>query len=119
MIHYIELVQIVTTKDFLQIDPKVLILKLKNILNKGTYEIPSFYKSKEKEMLLPLSQRQIVCFSNTIINIEIESYIDAMHELKDFILDYGNWSNRKYLSLNEYRVLTVLASNFNIKISNF
>ena len=69
----------------------------------------------EREILRPISERNIVCFKNCLQELERYNYIFAAGELIDSILDYNRSYNKTYISFNEYKLFETLIELFQNK----
>ncbi len=69
----------------------------------------------EREVLRPISERNIVCFKNCLQELERHNYIFAAGELIDSILDYNRSLNKTYISFSEYKLFETLIELFQNK----
>ena len=69
----------------------------------------------EREILRPISERNIVCFKNCLQELERHNYIFAAGELIDSILDYNRSFNKTYISFSEYKLFETLIELFQNK----
>lgn len=69
----------------------------------------------EREVLRPISERNIVCFKNCLQELERHNYIFAAGELIDSILDYNRSFNKIYISFSEYKLFETLIELFQNK----
>lgn len=69
----------------------------------------------EREILRPISERNIVCFRNCLQELERHNYIFAAGELIDSILDYNRSFNKTYISFSEYKLFETLIELFQNK----
>ena len=69
----------------------------------------------EREILRPISERNIVCFKNCLQELEKHNYIFAAGELIDSILDYNRSLNKTYISFSEYKLFETLIELFQNK----
>lgn len=65
-------------------------------------------KELEREILRPLSERNMACFKNCLRELEHNNYIFAIAEFIDCVLDYDRSDKKRYISLNEYYLFETL-----------
>ena len=70
----------------------------------------------EREILRPLSKRNIGCFQNCLRDLEYNNYLSAMGEFIDCILDYNRSDKKTYISLSEYYLFQALIEIFQNKL---
>jgi len=73
-------------------------------------------KDLEREILRPLSQRNIMCFQNCLRDLENNNYLSAIGEFIDCILDYNRSDKKTYISLSEYYLFQALIEIFQNKL---
>lgn len=69
---------------------------------------PENCKDLEREIIRPLSKRNIGCFQNCLRELENNNYLFAIGEFIDCILDYNRSDKKMYISLNEYYLFQTL-----------
>lgn len=76
-------------------------------------------KELEREILRPLSERNMACFKNCLRELENNNHLFAIAEFIDCVLDYNKSDKKRYISLNEYYLFETLIDMIRNRLNKF